>query len=62
MLGAEEQARIDDEKKTQSDLQHKDEQAFSLMSEFPHLEYQISYNLLEAHQWNYQLVSNDLRV
>ena len=39
MLSSEDQRKIDEDKKKQEEIQRKDEQAFALMNEFPHIEY-----------------------
>ena len=36
--------------------------AFRLMSDFPHIEYIMSYEMLQKKNWNYNIVAADLRV
>ena len=39
LLSAEDNEKIEADKKKQEEIQRKDEQAFTLMNEFPHIEY-----------------------
>jgi len=61
LLSAEDNAKIEADKKKQEEIQRKDEQAFTLMNEFPHIEYSMAYKMLGDRNWNFQAVSNDLR-
>lgn len=36
--------------------------AFRLMSDFPHIEYMMAYEMLKGKNWNYNIVAADLRV
>ena len=60
-LSAEENARLEEQERAKQEIQRKDEQAFQLMSEFSHLEYETSYKLLEEKNWNFNQVAADLR-
>lgn len=59
-LSEEENKKLELQQKAKQLQQERDDMAFKIITDFPSMEYQAAYSLLEQQNWNYQAVYNDI--
>ena len=61
MLSLEEQQSLTEAKKKQDEIQRRDDIALSIVQEYPHIDYQTAYTILQEKNWRKEQAIAELK-